>query len=383
MKSIKEKEALIKMSLILGVEPDIDMVMEVVKQKKILDEIKIDSNDFLNSLNTVLNEDDNKPVQYPIPPSLDDIAHLIVEEDITEKHTVLDFTNQIPLSPSLIELLEFHGIKDNEVPKNNLINNVKEAISAQIKNEQILNPKENTPLNESTLLDLQRKVRYLESTISRIAAIGPGGGEVNLRNLDDVDTSNLQNNFTLKYNSSNAKFEFAATSGAVSNSDIISALTSGQNISIAANGRITANVTSASVDLGNVSSNIIPTTDSIFNLGSPNKRFQSLFLANNTIDLGGSLISSDGTGTLTISATGAVLPAGSKISLNETIKDIALIGNTGTVVNVVPFFTQSQGLNTISARFEFGTDPDSYVFDSFLLNTGSPISTTSRAQFYF
>ena len=55
-----------------------------------------------------------------------------------------------------------------------------------------------------------------------------------------------------------------------------------------------------------VSSAIVPDADSVYNLGTANLRWGTLFLANNTINLGGSLISSDGTGVITISSLGAV-----------------------------------------------------------------------------
>jgi hypothetical protein len=408
MKNIKEKEALIKMSLVLGIEPDLELVLEVAKQKKLIEDIKISGDDFIKALDNVVDavveeveqndveviikeehREDIKQTyfEYPKPPTLDEISFLIVEDsnDYTEvKNQFVDNIVTIPLPPSLDELLEFHSIKEDVIPRNKLIDKAREAISAQIKNEQVMTSKETTQPNDQTLPELQRKVKYLEQWISRIAVTSPGSGEVNLKNLDDVDTTNLQNNYLLKYNSSNSKFEFSASSGTVANADIVSALTGGENIVIAANGRITSTATGGgAIDLGNISSNIIPTTDSLYNLGSPNKRFQSLYLANNTIDLGGTLISSDGTGTLTISAQGAILPSGSKISLNDQEKEIALVGNSGTVVHVVPFYTQNIGLNTIAASFEFGVDPDSYVFSNFRLNTGSLISTTSRAQFYF
>ena len=463
MKTIKEKEALIKMSLVLGLEPDSDLVLEVARQKKLLEDIKIDGNDFVKALDLAVEQSEEKEdiveepqaivehivIEYPKPPSLDDIAHLIIEEQVVEevKEEPATLLETAPVPPSLEDLLEFHGIKEEEVPKNLLIDKAMNAITAQVKNEQVMN-QEPKQTGDQTLSELQRKVKYLEQWISRIATTGPGSGEVNLRYLDDVDTSNLQNNYFLRYNSSNSKFEFTASSGTVANADIVSALTPGQNIGIDANGRITANVSGTSVsnttivsaltsgqnigidangritanvsgatvsnttivsaltggqnisiaanglitstatgggsvDLGNVSSNIVPAADSTYNLGAPDKRFQTLYLANNTIDLGGTLISSDGTGILSISAQGAILPQGSKINLNDQEKEIALVGNTGTVVHIVPFYTQALGLNTIAKNFEFGTDPDSYTFNNFTLNNGSLISTTARAQFYF
>ena len=57
------------------------------------------------------------------------------------------------------------------------------------------------------------RIDKLEKHIQKIAFVGPGSGEVRLLNLDDVDTTDLANNKTLKYNSSTGKFVFADASG--------------------------------------------------------------------------------------------------------------------------------------------------------------------------
>ena len=62
-----------------------------------------------------------------------------------------------------------------------------------------------------------------------------------------------------------------------------------------------------------IAGNLIPSQDGVFQLGSSSKRWQTLFVAAETIDLGGATISSDGSGSLTIAATGATLPSGSKV----------------------------------------------------------------------
>ena len=57
------------------------------------------------------------------------------------------------------------------------------------------------------------------------------------------------------------------------------------------------------------------------------KRFNDLFLAGDTIDLAGATISSDGTGSISIAATGATLPAGSKAGENQ----LAVVSSSGEV----------------------------------------------------
>ena len=56
---------------------------------------------------------------------------------------------------------------------------------------------------------LQEKMRFMEQAIGRIAAHGPGSGEVNLRYLDDVDRPSIYDMRYLRYNDGKKKFEFA------------------------------------------------------------------------------------------------------------------------------------------------------------------------------
>ena len=60
---------------------------------------------------------------------------------------------------------------------------------------------------------IRNKIKFLEQAIGKIAATGPGGGEVNLRWLDDVDRSTIADGLYLRYNDTKKKFEFAAVSG--------------------------------------------------------------------------------------------------------------------------------------------------------------------------
>jgi hypothetical protein len=56
--------------------------------------------------------------------------------------------------------------------------------------------------------NLEAEVRRLEQWVSRIAATGPGGGEVNLRYLDDVDRSSIDDHLYLRYDAGIKKFTF-------------------------------------------------------------------------------------------------------------------------------------------------------------------------------
>ena len=69
---------------------------------------------------------------------------------------------------------------------------------------------------------------------------------------------------------------------------------------------------------------LIPASNDTYDLGSPSRRWKTAFLASETIDIGGATISSDGTGAIAISATGATLPEDSKITNNK----ISVLGST-------------------------------------------------------
>ena len=63
------------------------------------------------------------------------------------------------------------------------------------------------PVNKN-LEAIQAKMKFLEQAIGRIAATGPGGGEVNLRFLDDVARDTIADGKWLKYDATRKKFIF-------------------------------------------------------------------------------------------------------------------------------------------------------------------------------
>ena len=142
-----------------------------------------------------------------------------------------------------------------------------------------------------------------------------------------------------------------------------------------------------------ITGNLIPSQDGVFQLGSSSRRWQTLYVAAETIDLGGATISSDSTGSLSISATGATLPEGSKVGTNG----ISLTGSkAGTLVrpvqNVGVFvsdgsttFTDAQLLaKTADLTLEFNaTVEDVPVYtdagQTFTLANGTSLAATAAA----
>ena len=144
-----------------------------------------------------------------------------------------------------------------------------------------------------------------------------------------------------------------------------------------------------SADFSAVDQDIIPDGNGTRSLGSSAKRFKELFLLGQTIDLGGAILDSDGTGQLSVSAAGVTLPAGSKV---ETGNELAVVstgssGASGQVTRLVNFFSKLGGLTTPNARFEFNATVDNkFVFtgaNTFTLSNGSSLSDSAITLFQF
>ena len=145
---------------------------------------------------------------------------------------------------------------------------------------------------------------------------------------------------------------------------------------------------SEDIDLSEVAQDIIPDANATRNLGSASKRWNKVFLASETVDIGGATISSDGTGTISIAATGATLPQGSKAGDNQlAVVSTGAAGAAGQVSRVVPFFSSAGGLSTANTNFEFNAVIDEkFVFTgtkTFTLANGSALSDSDPTLFQF
>ena len=144
-----------------------------------------------------------------------------------------------------------------------------------------------------------------------------------------------------------------------------------------------------SADFSAVDQDIIPDANGTRNLGSSSKRFKELFLLGQTIDLGGAILDSDGTGQLSVSATGVTLPTGSKVADGNELAVVSTgaDGSAGQVTRLVPFFSKAGGLSTPNVRFEFNaTVDDRFVFtgaNTFTLANGSSLSDSAITLFQF
>lgn len=140
-----------------------------------------------------------------------------------------------------------------------------------------------------------------------------------------------------------------------------------------------------------INGNLIPSADGVFQLGSASRRWQTLYVAAETIDLGGATISSDSTGSLAISATGATLPTGSKVGEQALVLGGKTNKTTSRPVQIVKVFVSDGSTNftdaqllakTADLELEFnGTVEDVPVYteanQAFTLTDGTSLQTNA------
>ena len=143
----------------------------------------------------------------------------------------------------------------------------------------------------------------------------------------------------------------------------------------------------SNLDLSAVNQDIIPDGDGTRNLGSSSKRFAELFLTGQTINLGGATIDSDGTGTVSVSATGVTLPSGSKAGDNKLAVVAQGSGGTEQAAQVVNFFSAAGGLSSANTTFSFNATVDNkFVFTgtkTFTLENGQSLADSEITLFQF
>ena len=185
--------------------------------------------------------------------------------------------------------------------------------------------------------------------------------------------------------------KFTASSGAPTTSDLedgeVGINPVQQKVFVNNSGSIVELAGQSDLDLTSVAQNILPSDTNTYDLGSPTKRWKDIYLSSNSINLDGATISSDGTGTINIAATGATLPEGSKAGTNKIAVAVTGSGGTEQSATVVPFFSNANGLSTANANFNFNaTVDDKFVFTgtkTFTLSTGANLADSNITLFQF
>ena len=124
---------------------------------------------------------------------------------------------------------------------------------------------------------------------------------------------------------------------------------------------------------------LIPASNDTYDLGSPTRRWKTAFLSSETIDIGGATISSDGTGAIAISATGATLPEDSKVE-NNKIQIVGATSGTGArPVQKVKIFVSDGSTQFTDAELLAQTAPLTLEFNA-TIDT-EPVYTQAQQTF--
>jgi hypothetical protein len=185
--------------------------------------------------------------------------------------------------------------------------------------------------------------------------------------------------------------KFTASSGAPTTSQLedgeVGINPTQQKVFVNNSGTIVELAGSQDLDLTSVAQAILPSITNTFDLGSPTKRWKDIYLSSNSINLDGATISSDGTGAISIAASGATLPEGSKAGTNKIAVAVTGSGGAEQSATVVPFFSNAGGLSTANANFNFNSSvDDKFVFTgskTFTLSTGANLADSNITLFQF
>lgn len=225
MKSIKEKQLLVKWAKAMNEPIDPALVAEVERheriQKDILDSVRNNSIKDLVEASVVAEKFVEKVnIEYPKPPTVDELLGILHEKQ-EELFQVVQVTEEppeegLPVEDTVeeqAEVAEEEQEAKEDQPKT-LADLAAEYITKEVKLEEKADSfqQPDPTLVGKNLNDIVKKLRFLEQAIGRIAATGPGSGETRLLRLDDVDTTNLADNKYLKYNATTKKLEFSTVS---------------------------------------------------------------------------------------------------------------------------------------------------------------------------
>ena len=292
------------------------------------------------------------------------------------------------------EIINQTKIEDKELDES-----IISKVSKQLSEMQVATELDKDRIKKLEELDTLEKLKkeflsFRDMVSKQMGTIG-GGGETQLKYLDDVDSSSaLIDKRVLQYDSATGKFVGTTleTEDLILNGTDASSSNAGDRLVLDGTDSSSSNegdgidlqdgTFGGSVDLSAVDQHIIPSESTTYDLGSSSKRWRDIYLSGNTIDLAGATISSDGSGTVSISADGVTLPSGSKVGTTT----IAKASENGIAVTDVPFFSASDGLSTANKTFQFAAAGNSFAYTStgtFTLAAGTTLEAQDITLFKF
>lgn len=183
MKSIKEKQLLVKWAKAMNEPIDSALVEEVERyeqlQKEIVESVRQNTIQDLAKASVV--KEDVKNIEYPKPPTLEEALEVLKE--VTDE-LVQAQTPEVPT-------------KAPDTPKpTDLISKAVEHISKEVKLEEQSYQQPSADIPGRTLNDIRKKIKFLEDWVSKISLTGPGGGAGDVINLD-MPTTIVTGDYTI------------------------------------------------------------------------------------------------------------------------------------------------------------------------------------------
>lgn len=226
MKNLKEKQLLVNMARMMGQDPDPAVVKELERYNKIQESVRSSVREnFLADFGqqfTRVKEIEETKAAYPKPPSLTDMG-FILDDAIALVEEVQSRPAPDYLPPSLDDLekvkVEEAPVEEPQAVEEITEENIDELTSLVDRTKDFI-AKEAERTGQSAMsaaersmadiqIDaLQKKIQYLEGWLTRITNTGPGSGETRVLRMDDVNNDNKANGKVLVWDTSQSKFIF-------------------------------------------------------------------------------------------------------------------------------------------------------------------------------
>ena len=343
------------------------VVEETVSKEKIKEQVEIDINSLENlmkDLSSAYEESKNEIIEeVVVTPEPEPEPIEVVDESakIEEFEQLFSGLTDVKPEPEVVEEIVNDVIVGFEEESD------EDAIKIYAEQIKITAPKQKPQQNDvyqtniSTLESLTKEfTRFKARIMEQLSSLG-GGGEVNLSKLDDVNVSGQEDGDVLTFNKSTGKYELKNSTSTTSTGQLLSDEDGSNVVFNATDSSGTSEGDDILLEEGlnggrdldynvlqSLTSDIIPAQTGTFNLGSATNRFKNIFLESNTIDLGGSTISSDGTGQIIVSASGATLPIGSKVTDGKEL--LTVLPTTTEVDETLPDFADQSVLRGQASR---------------------------------
>jgi hypothetical protein len=213
MKSIKEKELLVNFARSMGQEVDADLVEEVETYNTIKDSVhKSIKENIFKDLNEAFKKSDIKKevpkVDYPLPPSLDDLLGILNEikeetNELVQEKTKIERTSENAAAQEQPSIREVDAGDKGEgqvtdakpEPGPQTLAELTAKFISEAPKDSYQQP---DPLVVPDNMDAIRgKLKYLEQWISKVSMAGAGGGAGSVAKLDHETKVVTTNNYSV------------------------------------------------------------------------------------------------------------------------------------------------------------------------------------------